>query len=191
MGGQIRLRGDCPACRGKNFNFRRAFSSCIYEEPLKQLIHLFKYKSKLKLRKLFAAILIRFVKDYFLPIRDYDILVPIPMHPARLREREFNHSQILAEELSFEFKIPVSFDNIIRSRHGAPQAALSEKERMKNVKGAFRIKRPECFLNKNILIIDDVFTTGSTVSEIALLLNDNNAKAVDVLTLARSAQKEA
>jgi ComF family protein len=188
MGGQVGLREDCPACRGKNFNFRRAFSACIYEEPIKELIHLFKYKSKLKLRKLFAAILIRFIRDYSLPIRDYDLFVSIPMHPARLREREFNHSQILAEELSFEFKIPVNSDNIIRSRHGAPQAALSEKERMKNVKEAFRIKRPEGFLNKNILIIDDVFTTGSTVSEIALLLNENKAGAVDVLTLARSTQ---
>jgi len=191
MGGQIKLSEDCPACKGKNFNFRRAFSSCIYDEPLKELIHLFKYKSKLKLKKLFAAILIRFIKDYSLPIQDYDLFVSIPMHPARLREREFNHSQVLAKELSLEFKIPVNSDNIIRSRHGAPQAALSEEERMKNVKEAFRIKRPQEFANMNILIIDDVFTTGSTVSEIAFLLNENKAAAADVLTLARSTQKKA
>lgn len=190
LGGQTQPRENCPACKDKNFSFRRAFSSCIYEEPLKQLIHLFKYKSKLRLRKLFAGILIRFLEDYKIPVRDYDLFIPVPMHPTRLREREFNHSQVLTEELSFALKIPANCDNIIRSRHSAPQVALSEKERMKNVKGTFRIRRPQEFLNKNVLIIDDVFTTGSTASEIAFLLNENNARAVDVLTLARSINKK-
>lgn len=118
-------------------------------------------------------------------------MISIPMHPTRLREREFNHSRVLAEDLSSEYKVPANFDNIIRSRHTIPQVDLNEKDRMENVKEAFAIKRAEGFLNKSVLIIDDVFTTGSTVSEIASLLNKNKARFVDVLTLARSTPKKA
>lgn len=190
LGGQTQGAQYCSACKGKKFNFRRAFSACVYEEPIKTLIHLFKYDSRLKLRKLFAEIFIKFLRDYKISVREYDLFVAVPMHPTRLREREFNHSQVLAQDLAVEFNVPISSGDIERSRYGRPQMSLSERERMENIKGAFRLRHRERFSNKNILIIDDVFTTGSTVCEIALILNECNAKGVDVLTLARSVQKE-
>lgn len=180
----------CPACKNMDFNFRRAWSACVYEEPLKNLIHLFKYNAKLKLRKLFAGLLIQFTKDFKIDLKKYDLLLAVPMHPARQREREYNQSQILALEIAAEFKIPLSNNNCLRIKNSQPQMSLGLGERIKNVKGTFRIRQEKEFSNKNILIIDDVFTTGSTVSELALELKKSNAKEIDVLTLARSSLKE-
>ena len=83
---------SCPACKNRNFHFDRAWSACIYEEPLKKLIHLFKYNLKLKLKKLFTPILTRFIKDSHLPMQDYDLLLPVPMHPLENNlQRLFNN----------------------------------------------------------------------------------------------------
>ena len=182
--------GNCPTCKDRGFYFDRAWSACIYERPIKELIHLFKYNSKLKLKKLFTSILTQFIKDYHLPLHDYDLLVPVPMHAARLRERENNHSEVLTKELGMQFKIPATCGKLSRIRNNAPQTSLKFKERIEAVKGAFRVKEAREFAKKNILIIDDVFTTGSTVSEIAYSLKENQALRVDVLTLARTAQEE-
>jgi ComF family protein len=179
---------DCLACKGKFFNFDRAWSACIYKEPVKNLIHIFKYNSKLRLRRLFLTLFSQFIKEYCVPIADYDFVLAVPMHPARLREKEFNHAHILAQDLGVQFTIPV-FNNLVRSRNNLPQTGLSLTERINNVKDVFKIKNPEQAFNKNILIIDDVFTTGSTVSEIASVLKRNGAGRVDVLTLARVYQE--
>lgn len=189
LGIQPGVSPDCPVCKKRNFNFDRAFNACIYKEPLKTLIHLFKYNSKFKLRKLFASLLLQFIADYHLDTDIYNYLLPVPMHASRLREREANHSQILAEELSLHLKIPVSADNLIRLRQERLQTELDLNQRINNVKGAFELKRCEVFKNKNVLIIDDVFTTGSTVSEVCAILKENSAAKVDVLTLARTAQE--
>ncbi|MEW6008995.1 MAG: ComF family protein [Candidatus Omnitrophota bacterium] len=190
LGGQKRSSTDCPVCKNRDFSFDRAFSACIYDEPLKTLIHLFKYNSKFKLKKLFVSLLLQFIADYHLNTEVFDYLLPVPMHPSRLREREINHSQILADELSLYLKIPVIADNLIRRRQDRLQTELKFNERICNVKGAFELKDKEVFRNKNILIIDDVFTTGSTVSEISSLLKENSSPKVNVLTLARTYQEQ-
>ncbi len=190
LGRQLPGKQDCPACKRINFNFDRAFNVCIYREPLKTLIHLFKYNSKFKLRKLFSFLLIQFINDYHLEIKDYDYLVPVPMHASRLREQEANPSQILANELSLQFKIPINADNAIRIKQNKLQTELSFTDRINNVKGAFELKHKNGFINKKILIIDDVFTTGSTVSEVSYLLKENAVAKVDVLTLARTTPEQ-
>jgi len=177
---------SCPACKNRNFHFDRAWSACIYEEPLKKLIHLFKYNLKLKLKKLFTPILTRFIKDSHLPMQDYDLLLPVPMHPARLRQRDVNHSQILTGDIQSYFDIPISCGKLTSKHRYHPQAQLKVRERLNNVKDAFRVSCKDAFKDKKVLIIDDVFTTGSTVSEIANALKQDGAWRVDVLTLART-----
>lgn len=186
LAAQSREDPNCPGCKNRIFHFDRAWSACSYEEPLKTLIHHFKYNSKLKLRKLFAKILAQFVDTYQLPLNDYDLLVSVPMHRARFREKEINHSQSIANELSSLYQIPVSTDNCLRIHQHALQSNLNFSQRLENVKGAFRVKTKEIFKDKALLIIDDVFTTGSTVSEVAQAIKDSGALRVDVLTLART-----
>lgn len=180
----------CSSCLRRDFYFDRAFSACIFQEPLKKLIHLFKYNLKLRLRKLFVSILAQFVTDYHIRLEDYELLLAVPMHRVRLKEREINHSELLARQLGKQFNIAVSCDKLIRIHNNSLQTGLKFKQRTNNVKGAFSVKDPQEFINKNILIIDDVFTTGSTVSEIAHCLKKSQANRVDVLTLARTGKTD-
>ena len=117
-------------------------------------------------------------------MQKFDIIIPIPLHDVRLRERGYNQSKLLAEGISQRFHIKLSDKNLMRIRHTKNQAMLKQKERWTNIQGAFRIKYPGDFFNKTILIIDDLLTTGATASEAACMLKNSGAKRVDILTLA-------
>ena len=174
----------CPECLLHHHHFDRAWAAAIYNNTLKELIHLFKYKNKTLLRRDFAGILSAFIHDYNVDIGQFDIVVPIPLHTARLRERGYNQSELLAESLLKEFKIKPSFKNLVRKRHTKNQALLKKKDRWTNIQGAFKIKRPEEFSRKSVLIVDDLLTTGTTLSEAALILKEAGAHKVCALTLA-------
>ncbi|MCK5180025.1 MAG: ComF family protein [Candidatus Omnitrophica bacterium] len=128
--------------------------------------------------------MIAFLETYRLDIKQFEKIVPIPLFPSRLRERGYNQSRLLAEEIGQRYKIDLSLNNLVRARETKHQARLSEKERWTNICGAFRIKDSAKFSGKNILIIDDLLTTGATASEAAHTLKDAGAKTVGILTLA-------
>lgn len=111
--------------------------------------------------------------------------MPVPLHPSRLREREFNQSAILALVIGERLGIPVLTDILLRERHTRPQVGLDMKERKKNVVGAFTVQNGEMIIDKDIILVDDVYTTGSTVNECAKALKKNGAGVVSVVTLAR------
>lgn len=125
-----------------------------------------------------------FVRKHYLDIKQFDIITPIPLFPSRLRERGYNQSQLLAEQIAREHQITLSLRNLVRIRNTEHQTLLSKKERWTNIHGAFRIRNPIRFSGKNILIIDDLLTTGATASEAARALKSAGAKTVGVLTLA-------
>lgn len=116
---------------------------------------------------------------------DYHLVVPIPLHRTRLRERGFNQSLLLAKEIGTVWGIPIDYINLQRIRPTEPQINLKGKERIRNVKGAFAVKGEKAFKGKRVLLIDDVYTTGATVSECSKVLKKARAERVDVLTLAR------
>jgi len=113
-------------------------------------------------------------------------LVPVPLHPVRRREREFNQAAVLAKVITRKFKITFTEDNLLRTKHTSPQTELKRFERLNNLKGAFKLKNPERIRGKTILLFDDVFTTGSTLNECAFCLRRAGAAKVGVLTLARA-----
>ncbi len=174
----------CRECRHNQYYFDRAWAAIIYNKTAQQLIHLFKYQNKTVLRKTFAKLILNFSKNYSLNISQYDLLVPVPLHPTRQRERGFNQSELLCQILSKEFQVPVSLHNLRRKRYSSKQALLSKKERWTNIRSAFTIGNPENFYHKNVIIVDDLFTTGATASEAAGVLKSAGAETVDVLTLA-------
>lgn len=112
-------------------------------------------------------------------------IIPVPLHIKRLREREFNQSAIIAFSLGVRFGIPVLIDVLTRLRHTKPQVELGMKERIANVVGAFTVKNREIIKGKDIILVDDVYTTGSTVNECARALKKNDARMVYVVTIAR------
>jgi competence protein ComFC len=151
---------------------------------LKDPIRRFKYNQKTYLRKPFAQFMMAFVQTYHLDIEQFDIIVPVPLFPSRLRERGYNQSRLLAEPIAQKYHIDLSLKNLVRVRNTRHQTLLSEKERWTNIHGAFRIKHSAEFSGKNILIVDDLLTTGATASEAARTLKGAGAETVGVLTLA-------
>lgn len=115
-----------------------------------------------------------------------DMIMPVPLHPKRLRQRGFNQALLLAHRISMRHDIPLVYDNLARVRPTRPQVELTGEERVKNVAGAFSLRFPEIVENKHILLIDDVFTTGATMNECAAVLKSAGAEQVTACTLARA-----
>jgi ComF family protein len=178
--------GICRGCRNVEYYFDRAWSACVYDGTLRECIHLFKYKRKISLLHTLVEVLTSFINRFKIEITKYDLLLPVPLHPAKQREREFNQAQLLTLELAKEFDIIVSSDNLYRKRFTRPMSELTKEEKFKNIEGAFKARFPHQFCQKDILLFDDLFTTGTTASECAKVLKEAGANRVDVLTLARA-----
>lgn len=154
---------------------------------MQRLLHIFKYGHKTSLRHFFADQILSFLRDYQISLEHCDLIVPIPLHPTRMRERGYNQSFLIAEIISDELRIPLECRNLLRVRHTPNQARLSQKERWTNIEAAFKIKRHNNFRHKNILLVDDLYTTGATVSQAAKALKEAGATQVHVLTIAIAA----
>jgi ComF family protein len=174
----------CPACVKKELHFDRAFSPCIYEGIIKELIHEFKYKGKDYLGAVLSRLMTEFVREYNLPIDFIDFIIAVPLHKRRLREREFNQAQILSNRIADEFNKTVLNDRLIRLRYTKTQTELEIDERLLNVKDSFSVTKTQDLKGKNILLVDDVLTTAATCSEAAYALKNAGAGIVFVLTLA-------
>ncbi|MFH1678118.1 MAG: ComF family protein [Candidatus Omnitrophota bacterium] len=174
----------CPNCQRQNFSFDRAFSPCAYEGVIRELIHKFKYQNKDYLKLLLSRLLIEFIQQYRLTLDFFDLVIPIPLHGVRLKEREFNQAEILARKIADNFSLPLSPSNLWRKHHRQAQIELDTNQRWKNIKGCFTLRDPAEVRGKKILLIDDVLTTGATCSEAASVLKTAGAINIWVLTLA-------
>ena len=175
--------GNC-ARHQTNWNFDRAFSPCRYTGTVKKLIHEFKYSGKDYLGKPLGKLMRTFIRDYQLPIEHFDFLVPMPLHKSRQRQREFNQAEILSQEIAQEFKIKILTNAFIRVKPTQTQTELTFDARCQNVLESFLVTKPESIIDKNLLLIDDVLTTGATSSEAAKCLKEAGARKVLLLTLA-------
>lgn len=162
--------------------FDRAISACAYEGVIKEIIHSFKYRHKIKLGNFLAGLMTDFSQEYHLPLTQCDYIIPIPLSLTRLREREFNQARIIAAKVSESLQIPLLNNALTRVRHSRPQAELNREERLNNLKGAFKNKKS--LEGKDILLIDDVLTTGATASEASRVLKETGANSVFVFTAA-------
>lgn len=174
----------CGECKEKKFAFDRAYAVCSYKGKLKELIHQFKYKGKDYLGSILAELLIESVPKYAIPLEIFDWVIPLPLHRRKIREREFNQSLILARELSRKFNLPLLEKGLLRVKDTAAQAQLPADKRLKNVKDCFKANPKAELRGKNILLIDDLLTTGATCSEAAGMLKRVGCNKVFVLTLA-------
>jgi ComF family protein len=174
----------CANCSKKNLEFDRAFSPCVYTGVVKTLIHEFKYNGKDYLSKPLAGLISDFIKEYDLPIEDLDMIIPIPLHKSKAREREFNQAELLAENLGETFHKQVANGLLKRHKQTRTQTTLKEELRFSNVKNSFSLNQPQAVKDKHILLVDDVLTTGATSSEAARILKSAGANLVFVITLA-------
>lgn len=174
----------CGGCRRSLFlfDFARAYSP--FEDPLKEIIHQFKYRSHASLAKPLAGLLLS-VYQANLKELSADLIIPVPLHKSRERERGFNQAFELARQFSRVARIPLPTELLVRTRPTKVQAGLSRRERRINLKGAFEVSRSGMIKDKTLLLIDDVFTTGATLNECAKILKEHGARRINVLTLAR------
>jgi ComF family protein len=173
----------CGPCQVSPPAYDRAFSPYRYEGVLAKAIHLYKYKH----RSVLAAPLAQLMLVWQPRLPTCDIVLPVPLHPSRLRAREYNQALLLAAPIAASLSLPLSLDHLVRVRATLPQTALNRSERADNVRRAFDVRRPQELEDRRVLLIDDVLTTGSTVNECAKALRRAKAKAIVVLTLARRA----
>jgi competence protein ComFC len=174
----------CVSCLRKPLEFDRAFAPCVYEGTLKELIHQFKYNNRDYLGAVLAKFMVDFIRQYDIPMDYLDLIIPVPLHAARLREREFNQAQILSDHIAAAFGKKVLNNTLVRQRYTKTQTELKDAERFSNVKESFTLKDAQAVKSKNILLVDDVLTTGATSSEAALALKTAGANIIFVLTLA-------
>jgi len=158
------------------------WAAYAYCAPLQEAIALFKYRGKVVLANALGALLAQALPADL----NADLLMPIPLHPDRLRQREFNQSLLLADRVGPVLRRPVSYRNLVRIVDTDPQTTLPRSARLQNLHQAFALRAPGEVTGKRVLLIDDVFTTGTTANECAKVLLKAGAKDVAVLTLARS-----
>jgi len=156
----------------------------MYEGVIRELIHQFKYNGKDYLGKFLAGLLIEFINTYKLPVKDFDFVIPVPLYSSKLRQREYNQALILAGYIAEEFKIKLLKDALYKIRNTASQTELDSQKRWENVSECFRTNPKISFKDKNILIIDDILTTGATTSEVAKVLKSAGTRKITVLVLA-------
>jgi ComF family protein len=174
----------CGYCLGNCWYFKRARAVVRYQPPIAQAVKSFKYNGRMHALATFAAL----TQQYFLehPRPQPDVILPVPLHPKRLRRRGFNQALLLGRRFFPQDRNIIDPHILERKTWTRPQAGLSGSERRRNVRNAFRLRQPEKIKNKKILLVDDVFTTGATVNECARILVKNQAAEVEVFTIARA-----
>lgn len=174
----------CGNCLGNKTYFSCARAVVSYETIILHAIHQFKYGNNISV----GAWLASFMADFSFPdvdFTEYSLMIPVPLHIKRLRQRGFNQALILARAIGKKWQIPVNFSLLKRHKFTETQTGMNKTERKQNIKGAFEVRAKENITGKNIIIVDDVYTTGATVNECAKTLLNAGAQKVIVLTLAR------
>jgi ComF family protein len=157
-----------------------------YEAELSRLAQGLKFHSRRNLVGLLSPLMASTFCESW-NSEEFDLIVPVPLHPKRKRERGYNQSELLARALAAQIAIPVDSRVLIRIRSTLPQIGLSDSQRLENVRNAFRCIHASRISKKRILLIDDVMTTGATVASAAQALMEAGCSRVSVLTAARAA----
>lgn len=175
----------CASCLDYPPPYHKARSALVYDETSRGLILAFKHGDQTQNALTFVPWLVRAGQDV---IPQSDVIVPVPLHRWRLWRRRYNQAALIAKELAQALDMTYRPDILVRRKATQTQGHLSTKEREKNVKQAFVIHPDHGAMvkGKNILLIDDVYTTGSTVKECAKVLKKAGAARVNVLTVART-----
>lgn len=176
----------CAACLAEPPPFASARAAIAYGGAGREIVLKFKHGDRLDLIPAFMPWLARAGAEMLARAgQDGGLIVPVPLHRWRLLRRRYNQAAAIARALSARTGIPVSTDILRRVRHTAAQGFMNRKDRKKNVRAAFTAEPGPRIAGKTVILIDDVYTTGATVSECAAALLKAGAAQVHVLTLAR------
>jgi ComF family protein len=173
----------CPGCQIEEWACADIRTIGPFKQPLSDAVHLLKYSD----RRSAAAALAGLMRKALSNASEYlkaDMIVAVPLHPARKRERGYNQAHLLAVHLSKALDKPAPENIVKRARHTKTQTKLNKQERRENVRGIFEVKRPEMVQGMTLILVDDVLTTGATIGSCARTLLDAGAAKVLALTAA-------
>lgn len=174
----------CGQCIANSPPFENTFSLFEYAAPISSLIWQLKFHGNLSIAQLFAHYWIDFIPQFYAANSLPDLIVPVPLHHARLKERGFNQALEITKPIGKYFHIPVDTRSCIRIKHTQPQSSLIASKRKNNLKNAFGLSYPVTV--KHIAILDDVMTTGNTVTEVAHLFKKVGVEKIDIWCCART-----
>jgi competence protein ComFC len=183
--GAIEGEFTCANCADRTLAFDAAVSAYRSRGVVRFIILQFKYNRQLHLRHPIADWLLEAMNDVRLRTRELDLVVPVPLHPARLRHRGFDQAELLARILALKIQVPLCL-GLKRIRYTTTQTAFDRAERMENLRGAFRLRKKISVRGLQVLLVDDILTTGSTLSECARVLREAGAQAIYAVTAARA-----
>jgi ComF family protein len=182
--GDITTTFECTNCREIELHFSSARSAVVAKTAVLEVIHRYKYQRELWFEPFLADLLLREALPA-LRGQDWDLIVPVPLHSVKKREREFNQAERIAGHLSAAAKIPLNKDLLRRVTPTATQTLLTREQRAKNMRGAFAVRKDAQLDGEKIVLVDDVFTTGATTSACAKVLREAGSGDVCVWTVAR------
>ena len=182
-------RPVCYTCRAAKRHFDGAVSASRYTEEMRKSIHRFKFYGETHMTNTLAGFISYAFKKSGAKSEAFDILLCVPPDKKRYRKRGFDHTEVIGKAVSEKLDITFFNNVILKVKNNLPQHTLSARQRAANVRGVYKIINPDAVKGKNILLIDDVFTTGSTVNEIARILKRAGAKYVLVATVAKAVPK--
>jgi ComF family protein len=174
--------GLCVRCRSTPFQVERIRSAVYSEGAVREALHAFKYDGVTALAAPLASLMVDYWSRHPMSV---DVMVPVPLHKHRLRRRGFNQAALLARELAKHVHLALDEGSLVRHRSTAAQVDLDADERKANVRDAFRCIG-DGIAGRDVLLVDDVCTTGSTLEACATALREGGARSVQALTLARA-----
>ncbi|MEI8183244.1 MAG: ComF family protein [Desulfomonile sp.] len=173
----------CIKCLVDQPAYYKSRFGLIYDGELRKALVRFKYHEATHLGRILSEFLVQVFRDHFKP-SEFDVIVPMPMHPGRLFHRGFNQVVVLGERLSDQTGIPLDRSSFRKIRDTVPQVGLSRPHRVRNIRGSFAVARPKRIRGCSVLLLDDVSTTGSTIAEASRAIVKGGAGRVGVLVLA-------
>lgn len=177
----------CKNIKDTPWHFSRARSVFPYQDPITGLILRLKYNGEGDVAKFVASLLAETFTKYKM---EADVIIPVPLAPKRAKERGYNQAGLIAAELSKILNVPIQDNFLVRVKHTEAQKKMTLKERQENLHGAFEIKPPySAIKGRRVLLVDDVFTTGTTADECARVMKKAKPKSIEVLTIAGVCQK--
>jgi competence protein ComFC len=175
---------ECANCRQAELHFEAARSAVVAKGVVLEVIHRYKYQRALWFEVFLADLLVQQAAPQLAP-KDWDLLVPVPLHPTKQRQREFNQSERLGRRLSRATGIPLDSKVVRRVVPTRTQTRLDREQRQENMRNAFAMRGKRRVTGQRILLLDDVFTTGATTNACAQALRKGGAVQVCVWTVAR------
>ena len=167
----------------KNYN-RERFHMLKYEGIIRDKLIEYKFNDKPHLYRMFYEILIK-DKNACDFLKGYDIIIPVPIHKKRKSLRGYNQSELIAKKLSDRFKMPMYIDVLKKQINTIPQSSLGKKARKSNAQNVYKVDNMQKIKNKNVVIVDDIYTTGATANECIKVLKDAGAYRVGIITIAK------